>query len=350
MASSPVSSKRSRSPLNRLARAVSYQKKTPLSMPLSQRLMALRHGFRSSMYTFYDFGRNNPKDYLPDTVFREATSINGAFCQNILKDKLLFSELLRDVFKVPEVFALLERGQLHPLRPQSTLTELLSAHGGFVLKPAAGWQGAGIFNVSEQGGDLIVNGQPSSLRALGQQLSQLSGYLLTERIAQDGYAHEIFPGSANSVRIVTMQDPDDDHRPFVGVAFHRFGSKTTVPVDNVSQGGLMAHIDLRTGVMGSAIKFPHETGGELYWCSHHPDTGAPIKGQAIPGWSQLQERLQNLVAAYPFFRYVGWDVIIAQGEAWLVEGNHNPSPVGQVFHPYLKDPKIRRFFEYYGVI
>lgn len=349
MASRP-STKRPRSPLNRLARAVNYQKKTPLSMPLGQRLTALRHGFRSSMYTFYDFGHNDPKDYLPDTVFREATNINGGFCRRVLEDKLLFTRLLGNVFKVPEVFALIERGQLCPLGGQGTLSDLLAAHGGVVVKPVSGWQGTGILSVAEQDGELTVNGQPGSLRALGHLLSQLDGYLVTERVAQDGYARDIFPGSANSVRIVTMQNPDDAHRPFVGVAFHRFGSNTTVPVDNVSRGGLMAHIDLATGVMGSAIKFPHETGGQLYWCSHHPDTGTPIKGQAIPGWAHLQKRLLDLVATYPFFRHVGWDVIIARGEAWLVEGNHNPSPVGQVFHPYLRDPKIRRFFEFYGVV
>jgi hypothetical protein len=349
MASRPVS-KHPRSPLNRLARAISYQKKTPLSMPLSQRLTALKHGFRSSMYTFYDFARNDPGDYLPDTVFREATNINGAFCQNILRDKLLFTEMLRGTFRVPEVFALLERGNLQPLGEQQTLAELLERHGGLVLKPAGGWQGAGIFNVGVAGATLTVNGRPSTLAALEQQLERLSGYLVTERIVQDGYAHDIFAGSANSIRVVTMQDPDDGHRPFVGVAFHRFGSKTTGPVDNVSRGGLMAHIDPQTGVMGSAIKFPHETGGEMYWSSHHPDTGVPIEGQAIPGWTEVRERLLGLVATYPFFRHVGWDVIVAQGEAWLVEGNHNPSPVGQVFKPYLKDPQIRRFFEYYGVV
>lgn len=132
-----------------------------------------------------------------------------------------------------------------------------------ILKPTAGWQGAGIFDVSEQNGELFVNGQPSSLKVLERRLSQLSGYLVTERIVQDGYAHKIFPHSVNSVRLTTMQSPDDNHRPFTAVAVHRFGLRTTGPTDNVSRGGLMAQIDHETGVMGPAIKFPHETGGKL---------------------------------------------------------------------------------------
>jgi len=319
-------------------------------MPLTQRLTALRYGFRSSMYTFYDFEHHDPRDYLPDTVFREATNINGKVCQNILRDKLLFSHLLGGVFRMPEVFALVDHGQFYPLGEKETLPEILEAHGGVILKPSDGWQGAGIFSVAERQGELRVNGQLSTLAALEEQLTRLNGYLVTERIAQDGYAHDIFSGSANSIRITTMQDPDDNHRPFVAVAFHRFGSKTTGPVDNVSRGGLMAHIEPGSGVMGCAIKFPHETGGALSWCAQHPDTGVAIEGQAVPRWGMLQQQLLKLVGTFPFFRYVGWDVIIAQDTFWLVEGNHNPSPVGQVFHPYLTDPKIRRFFEYYGVM
>lgn len=339
-----------RSLLNRVARAVSYQKGTPLNMPLSERLAALRHGFRSSMYTFYDFKHNNPADYLPDTLFRETTNINGSFCQRILSDKLLFGQIVGDAFRVPEVLALLERGQLHTLTPGETLTGLLDARGGLIIKPVAGWQGTGILSVGvSASGELSVNGHAETLAGLEARLSGLDGYLVSERIVQDGYAHEIYPGSANSVRVVTMQDPAEDDRPFVAVAFHRFGSTTTGPVDNVSRGGLMTHV-ATDGVMGQALKFPRETGGKLSWCTHHPDTGAAIEGQAVPGWAELQARILQLVSDYPFFRHVGWDIIVAQGEAWLVEGNHNPSPVGQVFKPYLKDPQIRRFLEAYAVI
>lgn len=341
---------RPRSPLNRLARAVNFQRKTPWSTPLSQRLTALKYGFRSSRYTLYDFGQNDPRDYLPDSVSREANAVNGGFCRRVLEDKLLFTRLLQGVFKIPEVFALLERGLFQPLDGHGTLSDLLATHGGVILKPVAGRQGTGILSVSEQGGELAVNGQPSSLRMLEQQLTRLDGYLVTERIVQDGYAHAIFPGSVNSIRLTTMQNPDNNHRPFTAVAVHRFGARRTGPTDNVHRGGLMAQIDLDTGRMGPAIKFPNETGGKLHWCSRHPDTGASIEGARVPGWNALQARLLEFTETAPLFRYVGWDVVLTQDACWLVEGNHSPSPAVQVFHPYLKDPRIRRFFRFYGVI
>ncbi len=338
------------SPLHQLTRAVRFQKDTPLATPLNQRLTTLRHGFRSSRYILYDFEQNDPKAYLPDTVFREATAINGTFCRRVLEDKLLFTRFFGDIFKVPEVFALVERGRFYPLTAQHTFSDLLSAYGGAILKPVLGWQGQGILSVSEENGKLSVNGRPSSLSALEQTLGQLDGYLVTERIVQDGYAHTIFPGSVNSVRVTTMQHPDENHRPFSAVAVHRFGSSTTGPTDNVHRGGLMAQINLETGTMGPAIGFPHETGGELRGCSHHPDTGAPIENVRVPGWDALQTRLLRLIETFPFFRYVGWDIVLTQDVCWLIEGNHNPSPAVQMFHPYLGDPEIRRFFEFYGVI
>ena len=346
--------KRSPSLFRGLARVVKLQKQTPLSTPLSHRLTALRYGFGSSRCTLYDFGRNDPRDYLPDTVFHEATAINGEFCRRVLEDKLLFTHFMQDVkppgFRVPEVFALIGCGQFCALAGHSTLQDLLAAYGGVVIKPVAGWQGAGILDVSGEGGKLVVNGQPSSLSALEQRLAALDGYLVTERIVQDGYARDIFTGSVNSIRVTTMQDPDDHHRPFTAVAVHRFGSVTTGPTDNVHRGGLMAQIDLETGMMGPAIKFPQETGGKLRWCSRHPDTGAPIEGVRVPSWNTLQARLLEFVSAAPLFRYVGWDLVSTRDTCWLVEGNHNPSPAVQVFHPYLKDPGIRRFFEFYGVV
>lgn len=346
-----------RSPLKALVRAVSYQKDTPLTMPLSRRLQMLRRGFKSSAYALYDFGKNNPDDYLPDTSFREAALVNGPFARRLLGDKLLFTEVFRDHLKIPEVVALIERGRLYSLSEAhaelsdaDALLRYCERGAGVVLKPSDGWQGQGIVSLEVRQGQPFLSGAPVSQDEVRRHVAERDNTLVTDRLTQEGYADAIFPGSANSIRVTTMQDPDDDHRPFIAVAVHRFGSNTTGPTDNVSRGGLMAPVDLETGELGLAVKFPRETGGELYWCSHHPDTGAPIKGTKVPGWAALTGHLLETAARFPFLRYVGWDVLVSKGEFWVLEGNHNPSPAVQMFHPYLKDPKVRRFFAFHGVI
>jgi hypothetical protein len=346
-----------RGPLKELRRAVSYQKDTPLGMPLSQRFEMFRRGFRSSSYALYSFDQNDPDDYLPDSAFREATLINGPFCRRILHDKLLFWRVFGDVFKIPRVVALIERGRLFALPGApadlcsvEALLGFCSQGSGVVLKPTDGWQGRGISSLTVAGDAAYINGQPVSVEKVAKHIAGLDHTLVTERVVQTGYAAAIFPEAANSIRVTTMQDPDDNHRPFVAVAVHRFGSNTTRPTDNVSRGGLMAPIDLRTGELGLAVKFPCETGGQLSWCSHHPDTAAPIRGVRVPGWEALQEHLLEVAARFPFLRYVGWDVLVSGDAFWVLEANHNPSPAVQMFHPYLKDPKVRRFFAHYGVV
>lgn len=325
-------------------------------MPLSQRREMLQRGFRSSSYELYNFAENNPNDYLPDALFRRVTDINGPFCQNILNDKLLFSVMLEDYFKVPQVLGLIERGVLYPVQQEipfggaTTLLNYCRSYSGVVLKPSTGWQGQGISSVRVLNGTPFLNGQPTTEDAVGNLVAQLDNYLVTELIEQDGYAHEIFPDSANSIRITTMQDPDQNDSPFIPVAVHRFGSKSTVPTDNVSRGGLFANIDLDTGVMGQAIKFPYETGGKLTWCSHHPDTGTQIEGVHVPNWTQLKAQILETVNALKFLKYVGWDIVVAQGEVWLIEANHNPTLAVQRFCPYLKNLRTRRFFEFHGVV
>lgn len=342
--------------LKRWVRALSYQKKTPLTMPPTQRLEMLRRGFRSSAYELYDFANNDPTDYLPDTKFGQASRINGPFCRSILDDKLLFSAFFGAHVRVPRVLALIERGTLHALHPEpavgsvTTLLEYCRAHSGVVLKPVAGWQGEGISSVRVVGGELLLNDAPLGAAELGVRLAALDSYLVGELIRQDGPAHAIFPHAANSIRITTMQDPDDAHRPFIPVAVHRFGSSTTTPTDNVSRGGLFAQIDLETGVMGPALKFPHETGGRRYWCSVHPDTGAPIEGVRVPEWDAVKAQVLDLCERFGFLRYVGWDIVVAQGSSWFLEANHNPTLAVQLFCPYLKEPRTRRFFEHHGVI
>lgn len=102
--------------------------------------------------------------------------------------------------------------------------------------------------------------------------------------------------------------------------------------------------------MGPALKFPHETGGRRYWCSAHPDTGAPIEGFRVPCWDAVKAQVLDLCERFGFLRYVGWDLIIAQSTCWFVEANHNPTLAVQLFYPYLENPRTWRFFEVHGVI
>lgn len=323
-------------------------------LPLATKIKLWRRGFKSSSYQLFDLGCNDPRDYVSDLEVARAGRINGAFGR-ILKDKLLFAPMLAPYARVPEVLGLVERGTVYPLAAaELTGAEALlgrAAEGGVILKPAAGNKGKGVLSVMRDPptGELRLNGQPTTAGVVAQKLATLDGYLVVARVQQAAYAEQIFSGSANTIRIITMRDPDNGE-VFVPAAIHRFGTAATAPTDNFQTGGVSAAIDLATGALGRAVRFPTETGGELRWLAAHPDTQAPISGVVIPRWAEVKETVTALVEAYRFLKYVGWDVVVSDAGIVIIEGNHNINLGLQVHGPLLRDPRLRRFFEYYKVI
>lgn len=325
------------------------------AIPWPQKLALWRRGFKSGSYTLFGLEHNRSEDYISDLEVSRARRINGAFSR-ILKDKLLFEPMLKPYAQVPEVLALVERGRLYALpkeggrRAQGTLEALLErAPAGVILKPVRGNKGRGVLSLTHEADALHLNGQPVGAARAHETLRALDGYLVVARAQQAEYAAHIFPGSANTVRVVSMKDPDTGE-VFFPAAMHRFGGTRTVPTDNFQTGGVSAAVDLGAGRLGRAVRHPNFTGGRLEWVSHHPDTGSPIEGVVIPRWDEVKATLKRVVDAYPFLRYVGWDVLITPDGVCLIEGNHNINLGLQVHGPLLRDPRVRQFYEAHGVL
>jgi hypothetical protein len=93
-------------------------------------------------------------------------------------------------------------------------------------------------------------------------------------------------------------------------------------------------------------------GLQLRGITHHPDTGAQIKGAVIPGWEGVRDTVLRAAASLPTNRYVGWDVIVDDaGTPVILEGNARPGlDVMQVERGLLADPAVRRFYERVGAL
>jgi hypothetical protein len=146
-----------------------------------------------------------------------------------------------------------------------------------------------------------------------------------------------------------MWDYEKDE-PFIAAAIHKFGTTKTAPVDNVGKGALSAAVDVETGIIGPALASPKL--GVRRWHSHHPETGQPIEGTAIPTWSQLSDGLMKVMRRMRHIPYVGWDVVAGDDQFYLIEGNAHPdlgAPGQSTTGPLLKDQRVRRFFEHHGV-
>jgi hypothetical protein len=300
----------------------------------------------------YDLDRNDPRLYLPDAALNRSGRSDGQF-QRILRDKMLFTSIVGAHVRVPALLAIVARGRLVPAVPAPALSNVAAlvdyceGGAGVIVKPALGSRGRGVTSLRVVSSSVEINGRRSSVESATDLLGGLDGHIIVDRIEQADYAASIFPGAANTLRFITMQDPDDDHRPFIPVAVHRFGVRNTMPTDNWSRGGLDSKVDLASGRLGKAGRHPRFAAGDL---DRHPETGARIEGVRIPGWPEVQAMILRLAETFSFLTLVGWDVIVTNDGPVVVEGNHAPDREIQKWHPFLADSRIRRYFEHRGVI
>lgn len=309
-----------------------------------------RRGFRATSYTLYDLDHARPGDYLPDSARLDAFFINGRMARRVLNDKLLFSTLLKHHLPLPRTLAVIERGSAYALGTAEGLVNLARTHGSVILKPASGSRSVGVHRLDAED-DLRLNGRVTTPDEVTELVGSLDDYLVVETVVQAAYARAICAETTNTIRVLTLVDPDTDE-PFIACAVHRFGTPATAPVDNWSGGGLACACDLDTGILGPGVKSPKLTKGKRRWHSHHPDTGAPIEGVQVPHWREVCAGLLSVVSAFPYLTYVGWDVVVTDDGFMVIEGNSNTDVEIQTpFHRgLLAQPRVRRFYEHYKIV
>jgi hypothetical protein len=319
-----------------------------------RKLWCLRNGFVPMCWDLYSLGENDPRDYLSDREREMSWVLNWPYA-GILDDKLGFEYMLRQLgAPTPATLALIINGRLTPMDDGTDLTggdwlrDRLDRRGRLVLKPIWGGKGYGISVIQRSPGGCRINGEEKTLEELEQRLSGMDRYLVAEYAQQAAYAEAIFPGSANTMRILTMHD--EDGVPFIAAAAHRFGAmRSRGPVDSWSAGGLSAGIDLETGELTAGVTSLEFARMERH--DHHPDTGTPIKGNRVANWDTIRNGIVGVARKLPFLPYIGWDVVATDSGFLIIEGNKQ-SNVGflQVHRPLLRDPRVRAFYEREGII
>ncbi len=321
----------------------------------SQRLRAWRKGYLSQHYIWYGLDRHDDTDFVSDRIrYIRTPGLNGPY-RVLLDDKLMFREVFRrheDL--MPEAYALVRQGRVlslsrdEPIGSVDDIVRLLARKRRLVVKPITGGGGANVVFLEHRDGGVAINGEVRDLDAARKQIARLRNHLLVEFVEQAAYSREIFPGSVNTLRILTLID-DDDPQPYMACANHRFGTRHTKGVDNISQGGLAALMDLETGVLGPGLRA--DRNGRPEPVDRHPDTGTPIAGVTVPRWRETVDRIVALAREYPYLPYVGWDVVMTEDGFRILEGNSFTGlEIFQLHKPMLADPRVRRFYKRRGVI
>ena len=184
----------------------------------------------------------------------------------------------------------------------------LSRHPQFMAKPSTGSCGWGIEKLS-------VSDFPS-LDDLYAHLAEKAPQLeLEEVIRQHPAVAAIYPGSINTVRMVTIRGKSG--RVYLVTAMFRIGNGKFV--DNFNSGGMVAPMDPDTGTV---IDRALDKQKNLY--VNHPATGTPIQGFTFPDWDKAVDLVRQAAQVTPEVGYVGWDVCFTPDGPCLVEGNQFP--------------------------
>lgn len=327
-------------------------------IPWKRRLWLYRHGFISSRDALYDLSDESVGHYLSDLQQLRTANINERHAV-LIQNKLTYHLVFGDVYPehVPDIYGMVaaDRGMLEmPNLPFESLDDLLDhlESNRLIVKPTVSALGRDVHVLDHDGDQPTFDGESMSRSRFERKLDGIPESILVEFVEQAPYADEIFPGSSNTVRCLTMVDPETDE-PFIAAAVHRFGSETSQHVDNFSSGGVVAPVDVETGTLGEAVTSP-KGGSSFSRISAHPDTETPIEGESIPGWSEVREGLLEIAGGYgDLLPYVGWDVVVTDhdGSFTLIEGNSSPDlDLLQTHQPLLVDERVRRFYEEHGVL
>lgn len=120
--------------------------------------------------------------------------------------------------------------------------------------------------------------------------------------------------AVNTLRIVTIID--EKGMPHAVSAAFRMGAGNS-SVDNFSSGGMVAPIDIETGIISNCAT---DKAGHKYLI--HPSSKKQIIGFKVPDWEEYKNFALKLALKFPTMRYAGWDIVKdTDGNYIMIEGN-----------------------------
>lgn len=319
-------------------------------LPFSVRLRMSVSGFVPDQYALYGLkDRHRRKDYLSEFDWYRSRWIDEPF-DSMLNNKVVCTEILSPYVLVPKVFAVKTRGEIAASENPDVLAcledviSLIKRNCSVFVKPISAGKGKGVHRI-----DWTVNGfhvddafaEENDVNAL---LCEEDDWFLCETMRQSRYLDDLYPNSANTVRLITLRDPQTQAFKIL-FAVQRIGTRDTGPVDNGSRGGLISCIDLETGVLSEA-----RTLHSLDVYKTHPDTGCPIEGFRIPDWESMKSTALRLARMFPYVRFIAWDMLMTDEGVCVVEANASSGVnIIQLWGPQ-KNGELGDFYRSQGVL
>jgi len=319
-----------------------FENDNPPKLSFIKRIRAYKLGLTRKLYQAYGIPTGSNPDFYISEFERNAYTKSINPDPDILDNKKRFYENMEKKGYenyLPELLGTIKQGEL---QGDKELTDILNERDKFVLKSFYGGAGNRVYILEKSNDGFLVN-KERKINNLNVLLDESRNYMLTEYNYQAKFLGDIYPNSANTIRLLTMFPENED--PFIASGILRIGTKKSGVKDNIAEGGLTAPININTGIIGSAAKITSR--GKVKFHEKHPDTNSNIEGIKIPKWEDFKSEFISLVSKFPEFKYVGWDVLFVDKKNFVIlEGNsHSDVYIFQVHEPLLKDKKNKKFYK-----
>ena len=183
--------------------------------------------------------------------------------------------------------------------------EFISGKEKIIVKDPIGVGGKGI--------ELVKIDDSVSSSELYQRLVEDNLLLVEEFLVQHPDMASLYPGSVNTLRIITYLDKSD--RVHVLTRALKIGNGGFI--DNHSNGGMYTMLDEDGVVLHPAS----DEDGHFF--EVHPATGITLSGFQVPQFGEVLELADKLARQVPEMPFIGWDIAITPDGPVVIEGNHN---------------------------
>ena len=243
---------------------------------------------------------------------------------HLFQDKFVFNNLFKDFVR---------RDYMSIKDGEGTLDDFIAfckKNPKICVKPIDQTSGEGI--------EIVRTDENTDFAALYDKLRNNKQYLIEECVKQHPELNRLYPGSVNTLRVITFLK--DDGEAVVIRTVLKMGKDGEV--DNNCAGGLTTYPDDNGLCINPATNELREH------FDVHPVTGTKIVGFQIPLYEEALELSRQAAKVVPQIRYVGWDVAIAEDGPLIIEGNEycglfqnkaSIDPLGDL-------PRFRKYIEF----
>lgn len=157
----------------------------------------------------------------------------------------------------------------------------------------------------------LITIKNKNIKEIYNELVTSGQNLIEEPATQYESFSNLHPFSINTIKIITLKGE-------IVACYLRIGNNKSI-VDNFDKGGLVAPINIETGII-DYLAVDQE--GNTY--ERHPLTDESILWFRVPKWPRIKRFITQVAQEIPEVGYVGWDVCLGEKDPFIIEGNYNP--------------------------